>query len=283
MIMLMFLFASCHERELPNEEGCYPELLPTCDGRSSFIWHQNEAQWVVLHFQNALDERMYFDSSFEIRLAPDALNSYGKTQAPPCVYFVGNFCSAEDHEIELEDYEKGRPILYVKKWFFLPPLYELDSELAVLVDIDKTKKKEKLEKSDLGWRSKEELQAIYHIPFDLDLHNENIVRLTMQRYSTAPHYTHYHIHDFVYPVVGMDTETRKVDLLLACNDESKTRLKCDIKFPDNPKKMNAFFSKENVDRVKHSHRHKSAPRLFVIGKYDSEQKTFLAKDFITEL
>ncbi len=273
--------------KFPEEKMVYPLVRGiSCDnGLENDVWIGGRKLDVFMRFDTPQEARDFHALRYEVGGTPNALNQEGKHKVAPCLYVVGTLSPAEDVEKERQERKNRRthpaarymaerenksPILHIKYWFITTPFLmskdtlvdwiplrvnvhdHLTDETTGMKFCPKSRGKRKKLTSESGERHE--------------------LRITDNKENS-------HLQEGLFPVIGMDLIEHRVTLLLAGSDT--VPLQCAVQFK-NGQQSEDFFSAINRKKIEESRQVGLPPVFYLIGRYDMEQKMFIASRWFEE-
>ena len=273
--------------EFPKERMVYPLVQGiSCDkGLENDVWLGDKRLEVLMQFDTPQEARDFHALRYEVGGTPDALNQEGKHRVAPCLYVVGTLSSAEEaaktrqkkknrqtrpDDRYMEEGENKSPVLHIKYWFITTPFLMSKNALVDWMPLQ-VNVQEHLADEATGMKSCPEAHGKRET-FTRESGERHERRITENKGDSR-------LHEGLFPVIGMDTNEQRATLLLAGSDTPP--LPCTVQFK-NGQQAEDFFSVANRRKIEQAVKDGLPPVFYLIGRYDMEQKTFVAGKWIEE-
>lgn len=257
---------ACNPMENPQEERLYALLdgINGWIGTENDIWLGGNVHHIKLEFTSSEVEKNFYDLWYEVGATPTVMNLSKKMKAAPCLYAIGTLVQTKS-KLTSEDMpsEENYPTLRIRHWFVVVPYLLSKNPLVegqpLEVDI-----KQHLPQNDVSK--------------DLSIKSSKKHEYSVTNANTEP-IKDIHQHVGLYPVIGMETESKEVVVLLSgCTEHP---LQCKVQFKSKGEELK-FFQKDNQQKIDDAQRMGITPIFYLIGRYDMKNKEFIADKFLHE-
>ncbi len=262
-LLFLFVFSGfvfCTETdaspEYPGGERLYPLVtgISCWIGDEDSIWLGNGLVNIRMRFRDEELREAFLEQPYQVGGTPSALNNKNQYHAAPCMYVVGTLTPPDETEVRREGKE-ARPVLHIKNWVTVVPYLCNESEAIVDWMPLKVDIKEHIISGHLP-------QSVY------EKHEYQIAEYSPEELSD------YRMHKGLYPVIGMDVDKKNATIVLA-QTLSDTFL-CPVEFKEE-EQTEVFFTIAHSAEIAQACQEGAPPILYLIGRYDQEQKIFIAE------
>ena len=255
---------ACNPMENPQEERLYALLdgINGWIGTENDIWLGGNVHHIKMEFISSEVKKNFEDLWYEVGATPTAMNLSKKMKAAPCLYVIGALVQTKS-KLTSEDSEENYPTLRIRHWFVVVPYLLSKNELVEGQPLEVDIKQHLPQNDDSG---------------DLSIKSSKNHEYSVTKANTEP-IKDIHQHVGLYPVIGMETESKEVVVLLSGSAEPP--LQCKVQFKSKGEELK-FFQKNNQQKIDDAQRMGITPIFYLIGRYDMIKKEFIADKFLHE-
>lgn len=257
---------ACNPMENPQEERLYALLdgINGWIGTENDIWLGGNVHHIKMEFISSELEKSFDDLRYEVGATPTAMNQSEKMKAAPCLYAIGTLTLPKSQQpAENKQSEENYLTLRIRHWFVVVPYLLSKNELVEGQDLE-VDIKQHLPQNDVSR--------------DLSIKSSKKHEYSVTNANTEP-IKDIHQHVGLYPVIGMETESKEVVVLLSGSAEHP--LQCKVQFKSKGEELK-FFQKNNQQKIDDAQRMGITPIFYLIGRYDMKKKEFIANKFLHE-